>query len=172
MPLNIMASKVNPHNYVVLVQKYLRHVITFSDLSQQIWRLFSRLSRAPLRVPSQVNTQLFAKHCFMFYCTVFEDKSFSEEEVPLAVRLFGETPPFLLSQILGLSMEEWLAIERGPGHKKEAEKQRGSVLLAWGRTRQDSAKWSVLVEALIILGLRGNAQIACIEKGKAHFQNW
>ena len=97
---------------------------------------------------------------------MFEDKSFIEEEVPLAVRLFGETPPFLLSQILGLSMEEWLTIEREPGDKKEAEKQRGSVLLSWGRTTRDSAKWSVLVEALIILGLRSNAQIAYMEKGE------
>ena len=94
---------------------------------------------------------------------MFEDKEFMEEDYPLAVRLFEDTPPFLLSQILGLRMEEWLAIEAVD--KKNDEKQRASVLQTWGRSRGDSAKWSVLVEALIILGLRGKAQIACIEKG-------
>ena len=96
-------------------------------------------------------------------CAVFEDKEFKEEDYPLAVRLFEDTPPFLLSQILGLRMAEWLAIEAVD--KKDDEKQRGSVLQTWGRSRGDSAKWGVLVEALIILGLRGKAQIACIEKG-------
>ena len=95
---------------------------------------------------------------------MFEDKEFMEEDYPLAVRLFEDTPPFLLSQILGLRMEEWLAIEAVD--KKNDEKQRASVLQTWGRSRGDSAKWSVLAEALIILGLRGKAQIAYMEKGE------
>jgi hypothetical protein len=96
--------------------------------------------------------------------SMFEDKEFMEEDYPLAVRLFEDTPPFLLSQILGLRMAEWLAIEAVD--KKDDEKQRGSVLQTWGRSRGDSAKWGVLVEALIILGLRGKAQIAFMEKGE------
>ena len=94
---------------------------------------------------------------------MFEDKAFVQEDHPLAVRLFQETPPFLLSQLLGLTIDQWLAIERR--HTRDQEKQRGGVLSTWGQ-RGDSAKWSVLVEALIVMGLRGKAQIACIEKGE------
>ena len=86
-----------------------------------------------------------------------------EEDLPYAVRLFEDTPPFLLSQILGLRVDQWLAIEAA--EKKDMEKQRGGVLQSWGRSG-DSAKWSALVEALIIVGLRSKAQAACIEKGK------
>ena len=47
-----------------------------------------------------------------------------EEDYPLAVRLFEDTPPFLLSQILGLRMAEWLAIEAVD--KKDDAKQRAA----------------------------------------------
>ena len=94
---------------------------------------------------------------------MFEDKVFVEDDYPLAERLFQDTPPFLLSQLLGLRMDQWLAVEAE--EKTDQEKQRGGVLRTWGRTG-DSAKWSVLVEALIIVGLRGRAQIAYMEKGQ------
>lgn len=93
---------------------------------------------------------------------VFEDKPFVEEDQNLAVSLFEEVPPFLLSQILSLPMDRWLAIEAGDS--KDEEKQRSNVLGEWRRTGS-AATWSVLVETLVELGLRGRAQTACIEKG-------
>ena len=47
---------------------------------------------------------------------------------------------------------------------KNEEKQRRNVLNEWGKA-ESTAKWSVLVETLVELGLRGKAQSACIEKG-------
>ena len=94
---------------------------------------------------------------------VFEDKPFLEEDHPLALGLFQGIPPFLLSQILGLPMDQWQAIEKSD--LKDEEKQRSNVLSAWGKTGH-SVTWSVLVEILIELGLRERAQNACIEKGE------
>ena len=94
---------------------------------------------------------------------MFEDKPFVEKDHPLALSLFQGVPPFLLSQILGLPMDQWQAIEKSD--LKDEEKQRSNVLSAWGKTGH-SATWSVLVEILIELGLRGRAQNACIEKGQ------
>ena len=50
---------------------------------------------------------------------------------------------------------------------KNEEKQRNNVLIKWGKAGS-SGKWSVLVETLIELGLRGKAQSACIEKGHTY----
>ena len=94
--------------------------------------------------------------------TAFEDKPFVEEDQEFAGSLFQDVPPFLLSQILSLPMEQWVAIEASD--PKNEEKQRNNVLIEWGKTRS-SAMWSVLVETLIELGLRGMAQSACSEKG-------
>ena len=104
--------------------------------------------------------------CSVFLPLVFEDKAFMEEDLPYAVRLFEDTPPFLLSQILGLRMDQWLAIEEAD--KEDMERQQVGVLQSWGRSG-DSAKWSALVEALIIVGLRGKAQTACLNKGEHSF---
>ena len=95
---------------------------------------------------------------------VFEDKPFVREDHSLAMGLFEGVPPFLLSQILGLTMEQWQAIEAAD--RRDEEKQRSSVLHEWGKNSKDTANWSVLVEALIELGRRGKAQTAWIEKGK------
>ena len=97
--------------------------------------------------------------------TVFEDKPFVEEDQVFAGSLFQDVPPFLLSQILSLPMERWVAIEKN--HPKNEEKQRSNVLAEWGRTGS-TAMWSVLVETLIELGLRGRAQSACVEKGQLY----
>ena len=94
---------------------------------------------------------------------MFEDKQFVWEDESLAEGLVEGVPPFLLSQILGLTMEQWLAIEAAD--RKDEGKQRGCVLREWEKGGS-SAKWSVLVETLIELGLRGRAQSACIEKGR------
>ena len=94
---------------------------------------------------------------------MFEDKPFVEEDLAFAGSLFQDVPPFLLSQILSLPMERWVAIEKSD--PKNEEKQRSNVLAEWGRTGS-TAMWSVLVETLIELGLRGKAQSACIEKGQ------
>ena len=93
---------------------------------------------------------------------MFEDKPFVVEDQAFAGSLFQDVPPFLLSQILSLPMEQWMAIEASD--PKNEEKQRRNVLIKWGKAGS-SAKWSVLVETLIELGLRGRAQSACIEKG-------
>ena len=86
-----------------------------------------------------------------------------EEDLSLAAQLFQDCPPFLLSQLLGLTLDQWVPIEAA--EKKDLDKQRSGVLRTWGQQRGEAAKWSLLVEALIIMGLRGKAQTACIEKG-------
>ena len=96
---------------------------------------------------------------------VFEDKPFVEKDQAFAVSLFQDVPPFLLSQILSLPMEQWVAIEESD--PKNEEKQRRNVLNEWGKA-ESNAKWSVLVETLIELGLRRKAQSACIEKGQSY----
>ena len=93
---------------------------------------------------------------------VFEDKPFLEEDKLFAVNLFEGVPPFLLSQILGLPMDQWKGIEAA--NLKDRNKQLGSVLLSWNRSGP-VAKWSVLIETLTELGLRGKAQTVCFEKG-------
>ena len=95
--------------------------------------------------------------------TVFEDKPFLEEDHSLALSLFQGIPPFLLSQILGLPMDQWMEIEKSD--LKDKEKQRSNVLSAWRNTGH-SVLWSTLVEILIELGLQARAQTACIEKGE------
>ena len=94
---------------------------------------------------------------------MFEDKPFVTEDQVFAEQLFHNVPPFLLSQILSLPMERWVAIETSD--PKNEEKQRSNVLDEWGKA-DSTAKWSVLVETLIELGLRSRAQNACIEKGQ------
>ena len=94
---------------------------------------------------------------------MFEDKPFLEEDQAFAGSLFQDVPPFLLSQILSLPMEQWVAIEASD--PKNEERQRNKVLDEW-RKAGSGAMWSVLVETLIELGLRGRAQSACIEKGQ------
>jgi hypothetical protein len=105
-----------------------------------------------LKIPSEEATTV----------TTFEDKPFVEEDQAFAGSLFQDVPPFLLSQILSLPMEQWVAIEASD--PKNEERQRNKVLDEW-RKSGSGAKWSVLVETLIELGLRGRAQSACIEKG-------
>ena len=96
---------------------------------------------------------------------MFEDKPFVEEDQAFAGSLFQDVPPFLLSQILSLPMKQWVAIEASD--PKNEEKQRRNVLNEWGKA-DSTANWSVLVETLIELGLRGRAQSACIEKGQLY----
>ena len=86
-----------------------------------------------------------------------------EEDLSLAAQLFQDCPPFLLSQLLGLTLDQWGAIE--VAEMRDLDRQRRVVLRTWGEQRGEAAKWSLLVEALIIMGLRGKAQTACIEKG-------
>ena len=93
---------------------------------------------------------------------MFGDKPFVEEDLDWALSLFEGVSPFLLSQILSLPMERWMAIEAGD--PEDEGKQRGGVLGQWGKGGS-AAMWSVLVEALIELGRRSTAQTACIEKG-------
>ena len=93
---------------------------------------------------------------------MFGDKPFVEGDLDWALSLFEGVSPFLLSQILNLPMERWMAIEAGD--LEDEGKQRGGVLGQWGK-RGSAAMWSVLVEALVELGLKGRAQTACIEKG-------
>ena len=97
---------------------------------------------------------------------MFEDKRFVCEDESLAEGLFEGVPPFLLNQILGLTMEQWLAIEAAD--RKDEGKQRCSVLREWEKGGS-SAKWSVLVETLTELGLRSRAQSVFIEKGKHRY---
>ena len=99
---------------------------------------------------------------FPSFLSVFEDKSFLKEDHDFAVNLFQDVPPFLLSQILGLSIDEWEVIEAVD--VKNEPKQLSNVIKEWGKSG-DTAKWSVLVETLIELGLRGKAQLASVEKG-------
>ena len=99
---------------------------------------------------------------FSSFLSVFEDKSFLKEDHEFAVNLFQDVPPFLLSQILGLTMDQWKAIEAVD--VKNEPKQLSNVIKEWGKS-SDTAKWSVLVETLIELGLRGMAQMASVEKG-------
>ena len=87
-----------------------------------------------------------------------------EEDLSLAAQLFQDCPPFLLSQLLGLTLDQWGAIE--VAEMRDLDGQRRVVLRTWGQQRGEAAKWSLLVEALIIMGLRGKAQTACIEKGE------
>ena len=94
--------------------------------------------------------------------SVFEDKPFVKEDHAFAVNLFQNVPPFLLSQILGLTMDQWKAIEAVD--VKNEHKQLSNVIQEWGKS-YDTAKWSVLVETLVELGLRGKAQMASVEKG-------
>ena len=96
---------------------------------------------------------------------MFKDKPFVEEDQEFAGSLFQDVPPFLLSQILSLPMEQWVAIEESD--PKNEEKQRRNVLNEWGKA-ESTANWCVLVETLIELGLRGRAQSACIEKGQLY----
>ena len=93
---------------------------------------------------------------------VFEDKPFLEEDHFFAVDLFQGVSPFLLSQILGLPMDQWKAIETAS--VKDQQKQLSSVLQAWRRSGA-TANWSDLVETLTELGLRGKAQTVCLDKG-------
>ena len=77
---------------------------------------------------------------------MFGDKPFVEEDLDWALSLFEGVSPFLLSQILSLPMERWMAIEAGD--PEDEGKQRGGVLGQWGKGGS-AAMWSVLVEALI-----------------------
>ena len=129
------------------------------SLSSHHWKVLVKR-----RLLSPVSTGVFSVDRFYpFDFTVFEDKPFTEEDQTLAGSLFQDVPPFLLSQILNLPMEQWVAIEKSD--PKNEEKQRSNVLDEW-RKSGSTALWSVLVETLIELGLRGRAQSACIEKGR------
>ena len=86
-----------------------------------------------------------------------------EEDLSLAAQLFQDCPPFLLSQLLGLTLDQWGTIEIAK--MEDLDRQRRVVLRTWGEQRGEAAKWSLLVEALIVMGLRDKAQTACIEKG-------
>ena len=97
---------------------------------------------------------------------MFGDKPFIEGDLDRALSLFEGVSPFLLSQILNLPMERWMAIEAG--EPEDEGKQRGSVLGQWGKGGS-AAMWSVLVEALVELGLKGRVQTACIEKGLSQY---
>ena len=131
------------------------------SLSSHHWKVLVKR-----QMLSPVSTGVFLMDRFYpFDFTVFEDKPFVEEDQALARSLFQDVPPFLLSQILSLPMESWMAIEKN--NPKNEEKQRNNVLDEWMKTGS-TAMWSVLVETLIELGLRCKAQRACNEKGEPY----
>ena len=97
----------------------------------------------------------------MLFFSVFRDKPFVEEDLDLALSLFEGVSPFLLIQILSLPMEQWKYVRSWWLQSN----QLAHVLRQWARGEgRSAAMWSVLVEALIELGLRDRAQTACTKK--------